>query len=257
VGVSQIDVVNPNSTSTYTWSTPDGHIDLYNSPTSITVDSPGTYIVTQRLQSGCAVYATDTVVITTNPYCFVLQNSTDFKGRLSDNQALLNWSAPSNKGINYFEIEKGTDGLTFNSIGKINPKSSSEDITNYNLTDNVNVLTNPFIYYRLKTVGYNGQIAYSKIVKLYTGEKQGETIIITPNPVRDVMRLNISSSTRGSAELSIYDVAGRQMMSLPVSVQKENTMVEVNGFQSWPRGVYSVKVSLGNSLFVKRMVLIK
>lgn len=257
VGVSQIDVVNPNSTSTYTWSTPDGHIDLYNSPTSITVDTPGTYIVTQRLQSGCAVYATDTVVITTNPYCFVLQNPTDFKGRLSDNQALLNWSTPSNKGINYFEIEKGTDGSTFNSIGKINPQSSSEDITNYNLTDNINVFTDPFIYYRLKTVGYNGQIAYSKIVKLYIGEKQGEAITITPNPVRDVMRLNISSSTRGSAELSIYDVAGRQMMSLPVSVQKENTMVEVNGFQSWPRGIYSVKVSLGNSIFIKRMVLIK
>jgi hypothetical protein len=257
VGTSQIDVVNPNSTSTYTWSTPDGHIDSYNSPTSITVDTPGTYIVTQRLQTGCAVYAADTVVITTNPYCFILQNPADFKGRLADDQALLNWSTPSNEEISYFEIERGTDGLSFTPIDRINPQSSSEDIINYNLTDNVNLFTNPFIYYRLKTVGYDGQIAYSKIVKLYTGEKRGKTIIITPNPVRDVMRLNISSSTRGSAELSIYDVAGKQMMSLPVSVQKENTIVEINGFQSWPPGIYSVKVSLGNNIFRKRMVLIK
>lgn len=257
VGTSQIDVVNPTSTSSYTWSTPDGHIDSYNSPTSITVDTPGTYIVTQRLQSGCPIYATDTVVITTNPYCFILQNSTDFKGKFSHNQVLLNWSTPSNKEVNYFEIERGTDGLTFNSLGRINQHFSSEDITNYNLTDNVNVFTAPFIYYRLKTVGYNGQIAYSKIVRLYIGGKQEETIIITPNPVRDVMRLNISSSTHESAELSIYDVSGRQMMSLPVSVQKENTIVEVKGFQSWPRGIYSVKVSSGNSIFIKRMVLIK
>jgi hypothetical protein len=71
------------------------------------------------------------------------------------------------------------------------------------------------------------------------------------------MHVNIFSSNRGSAELSIYDVAGRCMMSLPVSIQKENTVVEIKDFQSWPRGIYSVKVSLGNSLFIKRMVLIK
>ena len=257
VGTSRIDVINPTSTSSYTWSTPDGHIDVYNSPTSITVDTPGTYIVTQRLQSGCPVYATDTVVITTNPNCFILQNSADFKGRLSDNQALLNWSTPSNKEIKYFEIERGPDGSNFSPISKINPKFSSEDITNYNLTDNVNVAGNPFIYYRLKTVGYDGQVAYSKIVRLYTGEKQRENIIITPNPVKDVMNLDISSSIRGIAELSIYNVAGKQMMQLPISVQKENTTAEVTGFQSWPAGVYSVKVTLGNGVFIKRIVLIK
>ena len=92
---------------------------------------------------------------------------------------------------------------------------------------------------------------------MYTGEKQGETIIITPNPVKDVMRLDISSSTRGIAELFIYNVAGKQMMQLPISVQKENTTVEVTGFESWAPGIYSVKVTLGNGVFIKRIVLIK
>jgi len=257
VGTSQIDVINPNSTSIYSWSTSDGHIDSYNSPTSITVNTPGTYVVAQRLQSGCPVYATDTVVITSNPSCFILQNPADFKGRFSHGQVLLNWSTPSNKEINYFEIERASDGLNFSSLGRINPQATSGDMANYNLTDNVNLLTNPFIYYRLKTISYNGQIAYSKIIKLYIGENQEETISISPNPVRDVMHVNIFSSNRGSAELSIYDVAGRCMMSLPVSIQKENTVVEIKDFQSWPRGIYSVKVSLGNSLFIKRMVLIK
>jgi len=88
---------------------------------------------------------------------------------------------------------------------------------------------------------------------LYTGEKQRENIIITPNPVKDVMNLDISSSIRGIAELSIYNVAGKQMMQLPISVQKENTTAEVTGFQSWPAGVYSVKVTLGNGVFIKRV----
>ena len=121
----------------------------------------------------------------------------------------------------------------------------------------MNVLGNPFIYYRLKTVGYNGEIAYSRIIRLYIEEKQREAINITPNPVKDVMRLNISSSTDGSAKLSIYNVAGRHMMSLPVRVQKGSTVVEVKDLQSWPRGIYYVKVLLGNSIFIKRMMLMK
>lgn len=258
IGISQINVINPVLTSTYTWSTPDGHIDSYNSPTSIIVNKPGTYIVAQKLQPGCSSYAADTVVITTNPFCFVLQNPvSDFEGRLSHNQVMLNWSVTSNKEINYFEIERSTDGSGFTSAGIIKKHSASGDIAAYNSTDNVNVFNSSFIYYRLKTVGYDGQMAYSKVVKLFMDEKVKEMISITPNPVRDVMRLHISSSVNGNVKLYIYDLAGRQMMSLPARIQKGNVVIEVRDFQSWPRGIYSVKVLLGNSVFTKKMVLTK
>ena len=49
VGVSLIQVQNPTGSSNYTWTTTDGHIVGPSSGVSITVDSPGTYIVTQRL----------------------------------------------------------------------------------------------------------------------------------------------------------------------------------------------------------------
>jgi hypothetical protein len=258
IGISQINVTNPASTSSYTWSTADGHIDKYNSSTSITVDSPGTYIVTQRLQSGCPIYATDTVLITTNPFCFILQNPiSDFGGRLSYNQVLLNWSATSNKEINYFEIERSTDGSEFTPVNIIRKHSAPGDIAAYNSTDNVNVFNRSFIYYRLKTIGYNGQVAYSKVVKLFVSEEGKEMISITPNPVRDVMRLNISSSADENMKLYIYDLAGRQMMSSLARVQKGNVVIEVKDFQSWPRGIYSVKALLGNSVFTKKMVLTK
>ena len=256
--IGKIDVTNPASNSTYTWSTTDGYIDSYNSPTSINVDTAGTYIVSQRLQVGCPVYATDTVVITDNPFCFILHNPiNDFKARLSYDQTLLNWSATSNKEINYFEIERSTDGSKFTPVNIVKVHSASEDIVGYNSTDNLNVFNKRFIYYRLKTVGYNGQVAYSKVVKIFVDANKKEVITITPNPVRDVMRFNISSSTDGKMSLYIYDITGRQMMSLPASIQKENMVIEVKNFQNWPRGIYSVRVLSGNAVFTKKMVLVK
>ena len=256
--IKVINVANPVSTSSYTWSTLDGHIGSYNSSTSINVDSAGTYIITQRLQTGCPVYATDTVVISTNPYCFILQNPIiDFAGRLSNNHVLLNWSTTSNKEINYFEIERSTDGSVFTSVNTIRRHSASEDIAVYNSTDNVDEFNKSFIYYRLKTVGYNGQVAYSKVIKIFIGDKGKEIIHITPNPVKDLMRLNISSPTNGDIRLYIYDLAGRQMMSSNMRSQKENIVIEVKGFQSWPRGIYSVKVLSSNCVSTKKMMLIK
>lgn len=256
---SKISITNPVSTSTYTWSTPDGHIAFYNPDNSITIDSVGTYIVTQRLLSGCSAYASDTIVVTSNPLCYILQNPiTDFTGGVYHNKVLLSWSATSNPGIVYFEIEKSRDGLSFTSVGRVNQHSTPGDISNYNLTDDVNVFNKDFVYYRLKTVGYNGQMAYSKILRLSVEGEQKDVISIAPNPVSEVMRVNISSLTNDDLELFIYDFAGRQMRSLFARVLKGNTVLEVKDFKSWPRGIYSVKVLLGNSLvFTKKMILAK
>ena len=258
VGTSEINVTNPVATSTYTWSTLNGHIALYNSATSLTVDSPGTYIVTQKLQSGCSVYASDTVIITSNPQCFVLQNILDgFTGRLSNSQVLLNWSVTASHEINYFEIEKSTNGLRFASAAIVNTHISAREIVDYTATDEVNVFDNSFICYRLKITGSSGQTAYSKVVRLFIGGKGKGVISIAPNPVRDIMRLNISSSTDENMELSIYDFAGRMMKTVHTRVQKGDTGLSLSNFQSWPGGIYSVKVLLGNNLFIKKMVLTK
>ncbi|MCW3117770.1 MAG: type sorting protein, partial [Chitinophagaceae bacterium] len=77
--VSNLFVTNPVSTSTYIWSTANGVISGSNTGSSINVTSPGTYIVTQYLQSGCSTYATDTLQVLPFSNCVVLQNNlTDF-----------------------------------------------------------------------------------------------------------------------------------------------------------------------------------
>ena len=172
---SQITVTDPVSTSTYTWSTTDGHI-VSTSPdgTSITVDSAGTYVVTQVLQSGCSTYATDTTVIFYNGSCFVLNKKLlGFNGNVSDGQVQLNWTVSQNSQISYFEIERSIDGTHFSTTGKVLSNPGNQKINKYSAIDLPDELSYDHIYYRLKIVGAEGDISYSKTISLSLGVNLG------------------------------------------------------------------------------------
>lgn len=80
-GISTLSVGNPLITSLYTWTTTDGNIVGGNIGPSITVDQPGSYIVSQELMDSCGTtYAKDTVLVTLDPFCTLL-NQKDKDGR--------------------------------------------------------------------------------------------------------------------------------------------------------------------------------
>ena len=80
-GPTVIKITNPSPTSVYNWTTTDGTILGSTTADSIIAGSQGTYIVTQWLQSGCSVYAIDTVTLVPDSGCIVLRNTLlDFRG---------------------------------------------------------------------------------------------------------------------------------------------------------------------------------
>lgn len=113
-GVSNIAVINPYSTSVYSWATPDGHIVGSNTGPQIVANMPGTYIVTQQLSNGCDTYATDTAVIVFDPFCEILdKNLTGLTGHRLNEQVWLEWKVLRNRDIALFETQKSADGKNF------------------------------------------------------------------------------------------------------------------------------------------------
>jgi hypothetical protein len=74
-GVSDLMVTNALEASVYTWRTLDGRFTGDSVGPNVTVDRPGTYIVTQQLMDGCSAYASDTVVIRYDAACTTLNSS--------------------------------------------------------------------------------------------------------------------------------------------------------------------------------------
>ena len=257
--ISDISVINPSPTSLYVWSTPDGHI-ITNPPegTTIRVDMPGTYIVTQYLQSGCSAYAADTVTIIRDTNCVVLENSLlYFRGRVNKNIARLKWSVTNNRAIRYFNLERSTDGVHFAVINRIENRLPENREADYSSTDLLNNLQSANVYYRLNLTGVNGNTGYSKVIRLPLFDIGSSGFIIMPNPVRNQTQLNISSATNSDIQVYIYNMVGKKVRTMNAFVQQGSNIITLDDLSGWQRGVYQIVVKLGNNIFFGKMILIK
>jgi hypothetical protein len=249
-----IKVTNSSPTSTYDWTTIDGSIQGSTTGDSIVAATQGTYIVTQRLQTGCSVYAMDTVTLVPDIGCFTLPGTlVDFRGAIHNQQTQLNWSVTGNQDIQFFEIERSTDNSNFEYAGRV--YASSGDAVNYAFTDDLPVIKSRYIYYRLKITSIAGGIIYSKIISLSMDQTTYPQVSITPNPVKDVMQVNIFSPTSRNFQLGIFDYTGRQLRTMNSNVQAGSSKINLTGFKNWPNGIYIVKILLGNEIFSERVLL--
>lgn len=257
MGVSQLQVTNPVSTSVYTWSTIGGNFVSGTSGPNTSVNAPGTYIVTQKLQSGCSDYATDTVVVVFDSTCAILENyllnfEADYK-----NGAQIKWTTTNSADLKLFEVERSFDGAHFEVISKHDPHITHAAQLFYSTTDNLNFISAPAAYYRLKIYFPGGEAKYSRIVQVKIPEIENVVLKISPNPVHESIRMNVVTKTDADLKISIYNSVGVLFKTLSTRVQKGSTFVIVHDINKWPDNVYNVQIIIGKEKYSRKIVLVK
>jgi hypothetical protein len=255
MGVSELQVTNAIATSIYTWTTPDGHIVSSTTGPQITVDAPGTYIVTQQLSGGCSVYATDTISILFDSTCVILESKLlNFDASKKNKQVNLQWTVSQNKDSRYFDVQRSTDGENFTTVARVNANPDLQ-VADYTAADDISGVNGAFVYYRLKMKSNMGYIKYSKVIPIALSEFTAKGISIAPNPIQDVMRVSISSDADKQAEIQVYDFAGRLVRTHRAQVAKGNNTITLNGFKDWQKGIYAVKVMVGDEGYIEKVIL--
>ena len=258
IGVSTIQVQNPSGSSVYSWSTSNGHIVGSTSGTSIQVDAPGDYIVTQRLSAACNPYAYDTVTVAFDPTCVPLDNNVlIFKGAINNSITKLDWTIAQNKDVSYFDIERSFDGAHFELINHRDADIEKQQSASYTAYDDLNnIPMAPAVYYRLKLKNANGGISYSKVIRIQFGSLI-KTVSVAPNPVHDMMQVTINTTRTDLMELYIYDMSGKAMRKIKTDVQPGVNVISVDNLSLMQRGMYLVVVSVGAEIFREKIVLAK
>jgi hypothetical protein len=252
--VSDITVQNPSGSSYYSWTTPDGHIVGTNIGAAITVDSPGTYIVTQRLSAACSPYAYDTVSIIYDATCKPLANTiTSFKGNIVNDEARLNWTTNANSGTEYFEVQHSIDGANFSTVGKIIAQPTDDPSSNYSFNENISIVKTAFIYYRLKIKMSNKSIVYSNIIRLNLPIHQND-VLLFPNPASNNVQLALSSDKKQELKMLVYDFTG-VLIETKSFLLKQGTNVFPINTDSWKPGAYVVQLITGNQTIHKKLIV--
>lgn len=247
--ITDIWVTNALATSLYTWTTTNGTIVGDTVGAAITVSSPGTYIVRQELMDSCrSTYARDTVVITLNNNCTVLNSGIkNFKASSSSNNVLLSWEAQQYLQNEVFEIQKSIDGLNFESIAEL----TATIVNSYNYKDETIHLSPPLLWYRIKVRAANGKISYSSIQLIKT--KAVADIRLWPNPVNNYLQILVPQSSMQEAEITVMNYNGSVILQKKYAIH--NASIKLLVPESWSNGTYVVSVRQGDVVHRKKIVI--
>jgi hypothetical protein len=162
----------------------------------------------------------------------------------------LDWVTASETNNDYFTIERSADGLTFETLGKIDGAGSSNSKKSYNSFD-YNPLSG-INYYRLKQTDFDGKYSYSQIESLdFSSEEL--SVNIYPNPFNNYLNIDIQGETDDSTILGVYDMTGKTIIEK--YIDNENNHISLQLDQNLPNGFYFVKIF--NTTTVKHYKVIK
>jgi hypothetical protein len=172
----------------------------------------------------------------------------DFQAILTKNKTTqLTWQTASEFNGDFFDIQKSTDGLQFQSIGKVKMAGSSAQKQAYNFHDtDGGILTTT--YYRLRQVDVDGKTSLSKIISVTpTGMKSNFTFY--PSPTGE--KLNINYQTDENVTVELFNSRGQSVKICLLTASQTTQSLDIANL---PTGIYIAKINSNRQSFVQKIV---
>lgn len=162
-----------------------------------------------------------------------------FEGKALGKNVRLDWSTASEQDNDFFTIEHSTNGLDFNTIGRVDAQGYSFSTQYYDFVHEEAV--NGINYYRLSQTDYSGRIEW--IEKIVSVEIEGDYFAaIEPNPVvGNYFNLKYYTEQSGTLQVEILDVAGRQLFEDRFEVARHHNVLDLS-IPSLSEGVYIMRL---------------
>jgi len=174
----------------------------------------------------------------------------------NEGNVILNWSTATEVNNQMFEIERKSVVAEYTTMGYVEGYGTTTEQQEYSYIDN-SVETGTY-YYRLKQIDFSGQYEYSDEIEV---EVLGPLTFALeqnyPNPFNPSTLIKYSVPEDGFVKLSVYNLIGEEISVLM------NEMVEAGFYEvafnaaSLPSGTYFYRLQAGNTVQVKKMILLK
>tara|TARA_R110000787_G_scaffold97665_4_gene201318 strand:+ start:16652 stop:17452 length:801 start_codon:yes stop_codon:yes gene_type:complete len=152
-----------------------------------------------------------------------------FTGEQVENSVFFTWATASEEGNSHFEVQKSTDGFTFETIGVVESSGSGYSLDQQKYTFYDPEPTNGTAYYRLKQVDFSTIFDYSNTIPIEFASKI--KMRLRGNVVQSML------SVEGDGLAYIFNSSGILVKS--ISLTESNT-ISVD-LTSLPSGMYYIK----------------
>ena len=187
------------------------------------------------LPSGYTLSKTATIVLVT-------KNSTlpvklvSFDAKKINNTVKLSWQTSSEHNSDHFDVEKGKPGGTFVKIGEVNAAGSSNQLLDYQFTDDQP--DKGFNLYRIKQVDIDNKSEYSSVRWLKFNDEKSELSVF---PTITEGTIFIQSNEKTIVEL--YNLHGNRLLIKEIS---NNDQIDLSKYAA---GVYVLRNRKDNKTY--------
>lgn len=183
------------------------------------------------------LYWTFASVAGLNPLPVTLRN---FEAELQANrQVAILWETSFEENLSHFELERSTsDFQTFEKISQLDARGNSTTLRKYNFMDALPPEASGEVYYRLKSVNFDGSFTYSTIEVISV---DGElSVKVFPNPSQDMIQVESPYfHAVYNTSLLFMDARGKILQRY---TNLEESRLEMN-IQDLPAGIYFLQMT--------------
>ncbi len=164
---------------------------------------------------------------------------------------LLNWSTATEKNTDYFLVERSTDAVQWNPIGKVKAAGNSNSKIDYQLNDSDPL--SGLSYYRLKNIDFDNTFQYSNTEVIE--RENNDEFMVYPNPSNGSFHIRLKHQQKGSAILNVFDATGKLVFT--DGLNSESGSMDYEYERSLDNGIYYIKIDSNGKPFNYKLIIIK
>jgi hypothetical protein len=176
-----------------------------------------------------------------------------FTGKNNAKENVLEWVTATEVNNDFFTLERGTDGYTFEEIATVKGAGNSHTIKSYKSLDKEPL--NGINYYRLKQTDVDGTVKYAPNVIALRNEKEIDYTLY-PNPVNKELVIYADLMDQENINITITDISGRKVMEQKQFIIGGGNAVSINTSQ-FSEGIYFVLLKRENSILISQKKFVK
>lgn len=161
----------------------------------------------------------------------------NFRAVPSGESVYLSWTVTDNLA-NLFVVEKSYNASQFTPIEQVVASGRTEYTSIRDWEDVI-------CYYRIRAIGQNGQVKYSRIIRV-NGKEGNSQVKLYPNPIDQKIRASVVVTKAQVVRYTISDVSGRILLSGKRNLVEGNQQVFIDA-ELLP-GIYQLRLA-GESFY--------
>lgn len=178
-----------------------------------------------------------------------------FNSEVWGNDVELKWITATETNNKGFEVQRYSNNKWF-AIGFVEGKGTTIERNQYSYIDK-NLSAGKY-YYRLKQIDFDGSFNYSNQIEVELAVINDFVLYQNyPNPFNPTTQISWQSPVGSHQTLKIYDVLGNEIATLVNEYREAGNHSVIFNAVSLSSGIYYFKLSTGDFIQTKKMVLIK